>query len=96
MLNLIPRYSKVLTNSSVHFPGAVNSRFTTELSFERPSTHSAIPTYRVMDSDGVIVDKARTPADNTEDEVLMWYRNMLTGPYFYGWKVGGKWVKKEG
>lgn len=64
---------------SVHFPGAINSKFTTKLSFEKPSTHPAIPTYRVMDSDGIIVDKARTQSDISDDEILMWYKNMLTG-----------------
>ena len=64
---------------SVHFPGAVNSKFTTKLSFEQPSTHSAIPTYRVMDSEGVIVDKAWKQSDYGDDEVLTWYKNMLTG-----------------
>lgn len=73
------QYPNILTVASVHFPGAVNSKFTTKLSFERPSTHSAIPTYRVMDSDGVIVDKARTPAAISDEEVLIWYKNMVTG-----------------
>lgn len=49
------------------------------MSFERPSTHLAIPTYRFMDSDGVIVDKDRGPPDVSDEEVLTWYRNMLTG-----------------
>lgn len=49
------------------------------MSFEQPSTHPAIPTYRVMDSDGVIVDKDREPPDATDAEVLEWYKNMLTG-----------------
>ncbi|KAL9578094.1 MAG: hypothetical protein Q9212_005940, partial [Teloschistes hypoglaucus] len=61
----------------VHFPGAVDSKFTTRLSFERPSTHPAIPTYRFMDSDGVVVDKDREP-DASDAEVLTWYKNMLT------------------
>ncbi|KAL8697622.1 MAG: hypothetical protein Q9201_007037, partial [Fulgogasparrea decipioides] len=65
----------------VHFPGAVDSKFTTRLSFERPSTHPAIPTYRFMDSDGVVVDKAREP-DVSDEEVLVWYKNMLTGTDF--------------
>lgn len=67
------------SRSSVHFPGAVNSKFTTNLSFERPSTHPAIPTYRVMDSDGAIVDEARAPKDVSDQEVLKWYKDMLTG-----------------
>ncbi|KAI9714157.1 MAG: hypothetical protein M1812_006485 [Candelaria pacifica] len=62
----------------VHFPGAVNSKFTTDLAFERPSTHDAIPTYRVMDSDGVIVDESRTPEDISDQEILGWYKHMLT------------------
>ena len=67
---------------SVHFPGAVNSKFTTKLAFARPSTHSAIPTYRVMDSNGVIVDKAREPANVSDEEILQWYENMVTGAYY--------------
>ncbi|KAL9604681.1 MAG: hypothetical protein Q9219_000401 [cf. Caloplaca sp. 3 TL-2023] len=65
----------------VHFPGAVDSKFTTNLSFERPSTHPVIPTYRFMDSDGVEVDKGREPGVS-DDEVLTWYDNMLTGMEF--------------
>ena len=63
----------------MHFPGAVDSKFTTRLSFEKPSTHSAIPTYRVMDSDGVIMDKGQAPLDVGDQEILTWYKNMLTG-----------------
>ena len=66
---------------SVRFPGAVNSKFTTKLSFERPSSLPAIPTFRVMDSDGVIVDRAHAPVDVGDQEVLTWYRNMLTGTF---------------
>lgn len=66
----------------VHFPGAVNSKFTTKLSFEHPSTHPAMPTYRVMDSDGVIVDESRKPSAISNEEIVKWYRNMLTGTSF--------------
>lgn len=62
----------------VHFPGAVNSKFTTKLSFEHPSTHPAMPTYRVMDSDGVVVDESRKPSGISNEEIVKWYRNMLT------------------
>lgn len=61
----------------VHFPGAVNSKFTTKLSFEHPSTHPALPTYRVMDSDGVVVDQSRKPSEISDEEIVTWYRNML-------------------
>ncbi len=64
---------------SVHFPGAVDSKFTTQLAFEHPSTHPAMPTYRVMDSDGVVVDESRKPSGISREEIVTWYRNMLTG-----------------
>lgn len=63
----------------VHFPGAVTSKFTTKLSFEHPSMHPAMPTYRVMDSDGVVVDESRKPLGISTEEIVTWYRNMLTG-----------------
>jgi 2-oxoisovalerate dehydrogenase E1 component alpha subunit len=66
--------------SRVHFPGAVNSKFTTRMAFEQPSTREAIPTYRVMDSEGVVVDKDWKP-DASTDEILTWYRNMLIGKH---------------
>ena len=49
------------------------------MSFVTPSAHEAIPTYRVMDSDGVIVDKSRGPPDVTDEEVITWYKNMVVG-----------------
>lgn len=64
---------------SVRFPGAVNSKFTSEMAFSRPSTTPTMPTYRVMDSDGVIVDKKHEPTDVSDEEALTWYKNMLTG-----------------
>lgn len=35
-----------------------------------------------MDSDGLIVDKARTPSNIKSEEILTWYKNMLTGTSF--------------
>ena len=32
-----------------------------------------------MDSDGVIVDETRKPLDVSNEEVLKWYKDMLTG-----------------
>ncbi|EYE95032.1 thiamine pyrophosphate-dependent dehydrogenase E1 component subunit alpha [Aspergillus ruber CBS 135680] len=63
----------------VQFPGAVNSKFTTDMAFMKPSDMPYIPTYRVMDSDGALVgtDKKR-PVDVSDQEILTWYRNMLT------------------
>lgn len=63
--------------SSVTFPGAVNSKFTTTLTFQLPATDTAISTYRIMDADGVIVDKSHAPV-TTHEEAKIMYRNMLT------------------
>lgn len=38
-----------------------------------------MPTYRVMDSDGIIVDTKHEPSDVSIEEVITWYKNMLTG-----------------
>ena len=63
----------------MHFPGAVNSKFVSKMDFVRPSTHTAIPTYRIMDSNGVIVDPERAPTDVNPEEVVQWYKNMVSG-----------------
>jgi 2-oxoisovalerate dehydrogenase E1 component alpha subunit len=63
----------------VLFPGAVNSKFTSEMTFLKASDLPAIPTYRVIDSDGELVDKSRGPPDVSDEEVLTWYKNMLNG-----------------
>ncbi|KAK5245998.1 hypothetical protein LTR16_007169, partial [Cryomyces antarcticus] len=62
----------------VHFPGAVNSRFTTSLKFAQPSQQDAMPTYRVLDQDGVIVDNDKEPPNVSEEEVFKMYKDMLT------------------
>ncbi|GLA24740.1 hypothetical protein M752DRAFT_235763 [Aspergillus phoenicis ATCC 13157] len=62
----------------VRFPGAINSKFTTDMTFINPTEMSNIPTYRVMDSDGVLVDKSRKSIDVPKEEILAWYKNMLT------------------
>ncbi|KAJ5715835.1 uncharacterized protein N7483_013016 [Penicillium malachiteum] len=62
----------------VHFPGAINSKFTTDMTFLKASDLPAIPTYRVIDSDGELVDKTRGPPDVSDEDVLTWYKNMMT------------------
>ncbi|RJE18401.1 2-oxoisovalerate dehydrogenase [Aspergillus sclerotialis] len=62
----------------VRFPGAVNSKFTTDMKFINPFEAPNIPTYRVIDSDGVLVDKNRGPPKVSNEQVLTWYKNMLT------------------
>ncbi|KAL2870287.1 thiamine pyrophosphate-dependent dehydrogenase E1 component subunit alpha [Aspergillus lucknowensis] len=62
----------------VRFPGAVNSKFTTDMTFINPQESASIPTYRVMDSDGLLVDRSRGEIGISNEEVLTWYKNMLT------------------
>lgn len=38
-----------------------------------------MPTYRVMDSEGILLDKSRSEPDITEVEAVKLYRDMLTG-----------------
>lgn len=66
-------------DSRVHFPGAINSKFTADMTFVKASDLPAIPTYRVMDSDGELVDKTRGAPSVSDEEVLTWYKNMLMG-----------------
>lgn len=49
------------------------------MSFLKASDLPAIPTYRVMDSDGELVDKSRGSPQVSDEEVLTWYKNMLQG-----------------
>lgn len=64
---------------SVHFPGAVNSKFTSRLEFEKPSEKTAMPTYRILDQDGVVADKSRPEIDISDGEAIKLYKDMLTG-----------------
>jgi 2-oxoisovalerate dehydrogenase E1 component alpha subunit len=59
------------------FPGATKSAFSHALKFEQPSTHPALPTYRVVDQNGVVVDPNFKP-DLSNEEVIKLYRDMLT------------------
>jgi 2-oxoisovalerate dehydrogenase E1 component alpha subunit len=63
---------------SIQFPGAVNSKFTSTLRFHNPHEHDAMPTYRIMDQSGNLVDKSRDPIDISDAEILKMYRDMLT------------------
>ncbi|KAJ5983856.1 hypothetical protein N7481_005955 [Penicillium waksmanii] len=62
----------------VLFPGAVDSKFTTDMSFLKASDLPAIPTYRVMDSNGELVDSSRKQPNVSNEQVLEWYKNMLS------------------
>lgn len=49
------------------------------MTFLKASDLPAIPTYRVLDSDGELVDKSRGQPNVSDEQVLEWYKNMLSG-----------------
>ncbi|KAJ9628441.1 hypothetical protein H2204_009278 [Knufia peltigerae] len=62
-----------------HFPGAPQSPLTTGLHFTPPAALAPIPVYRVLDENGKVLDETGNGvSDITDEEVLIWYRNMLT------------------
>jgi hypothetical protein len=60
----------------VLFPGALNSEFTDKLDFIQPSQLDAIPTYRVMNQYGEIIDK-EIGVETEDEEALQIYKNMV-------------------
>jgi 2-oxoisovalerate dehydrogenase E1 component alpha subunit len=60
----------------VLFPGALNSEFTNTLKFLKPSDKKAIPTYRVLDQYGEVLDK-EIGVETEDGEALELYRNMV-------------------
>lgn len=63
------------------FPGAVNSRLTCKMDFLKPAEVTPITTYHVMNADSSIADPSRGPLDVTDEQVLEWYKNMVTGGF---------------
>ncbi|RYP19373.1 hypothetical protein DL766_008454 [Monosporascus sp. MC13-8B] len=64
-------------SSHVSFPGAVKSAFTSDLKFALSADSPALPTYRVVDQDGNVVDQSFKP-DLSDEEVVKLYKTMLT------------------
>ncbi|KPM35064.1 2-oxoisovalerate dehydrogenase subunit alpha, mitochondrial [Neonectria ditissima] len=60
----------------VSFPGALKSAFVSSLKFENPESYPALPTYRVVDQHGVVVDSSFTP-DIGDEEVIRLYKDMV-------------------
>jgi 2-oxoisovalerate dehydrogenase E1 component alpha subunit len=56
----------------------VNSKFTDRLRFESVQNKPAIPTYRVLNQDGEVVDENTKATDITDEEAIELYRDMLT------------------
>lgn len=63
------------------FPGATKSPLVTTMDFITPSKLPTISTYRVMSDDGSLEDPTREEPDVTDEQILTWYKNMLTGTY---------------
>lgn len=53
----------------------MDSKFTSDISFEQPSTYPAIPIYRAMSPDGEIISPTVTPP--SDSEALLLYENMV-------------------
>jgi 2-oxoisovalerate dehydrogenase E1 component alpha subunit len=62
----------------------LNSDFTDKLDFIQPSQQDAIPTYRVMNQYGEIMDK-EIGVETEDDEALQIYKNMVKRQS--GWRV---------
>jgi len=60
----------------VSFPGALKSAFTNSLSFQTPQSWTALPTYRVVDQNGEVVDPSFEP-DIPEETIVKLYTDML-------------------
>lgn len=61
---------------ALRFPGALEAKFTTELKFDHPKDRDVISCYRVMDTEGIIVDKSYK-IDLSDEEALKMYTNMV-------------------
>jgi 2-oxoisovalerate dehydrogenase E1 component alpha subunit len=68
----------------VLFPGALNSEFTDKLDFIQPTHEDAIPTYRVMNQYGEILDK-EIGVDTEDEEALQIYKNMVKRESSWTW-----------
>jgi hypothetical protein len=53
------------------------------MEFISASPLNIIPSYHVMNSEGELQDPTRQPPDISDEDVLSWYKNMVTGACFY-------------
>lgn len=49
------------------------------MDFVTPADRAPIPIYHVMNSASLIEDSNREPPDVTDEQVISWYKNMMTG-----------------
>jgi 2-oxoisovalerate dehydrogenase E1 component alpha subunit len=60
----------------ISFPGALKSEFTNTLKVERPEEYPALPTYRVVDQNGTVIDES-FELDLSDEEVVKLYKDMV-------------------
>lgn len=60
------------------FPGALKSQVTHKMTFVDPFEKAVIPSFRVMNGDGVIETHAEHLGDLTNEQIITWYKNMIT------------------
>jgi len=60
----------------MRFPGAERAKFTTSLKFENLKEKGVIPCYRVIDTEGVIVDNSYK-RDISDEEAVNLYQHMV-------------------
>lgn len=89
---LQPQATKHLNGNPRSFPGAVNSRLTSKMNFLKPAEVAPIATYHVMDAESSVADSTREPPDVTDEQVLGWYKNMVTGELKMFLMIGGRLV----
>jgi len=59
------------------FPGAVDSKFTNDMKFLASKDIPSIPTYRVVDQDGVVQDESHAP-DVSQETATKMYKDMVS------------------
>ena len=60
----------------LRFPGALEAKFTTEMKFANPKDAGVIPCYRVIDSEGKIVDE-NYKRDFSDEDAIKLYLDMV-------------------
>lgn len=63
-------------DNRLRFPGALEAKFTNSLQFGAPRDAGVVPCYRVLDSEGVVVDSSYEP-DFSDEEAVELYTQMV-------------------
>jgi 2-oxoisovalerate dehydrogenase E1 component alpha subunit len=46
-----------------------------------PAKNPPIPTFSIMNADSIVEDESKVSSDLTNEQILTWYKNMLTGEF---------------